>query len=348
VNNTSLTSLKVDLTCDNIAWDNYVETSPDASNYHRWLWRQVIEETFGHKAYYITATADGAIQGVLPLFEIRSRLFVHFMVSVPFFSHGGVLASSAEVRHGLLAKAEKIGRELGVRHIELRQSDECNLGWSDEASKVILDLPLPSTVEGLFQSFPGKLRNRIRHSETQGFELQVSGLEGVANFYHIFAANMRHLGTPVYPRTWFENICRHEPRQTRILTACKMGKPVAAAFVIGFRDTLEVPWSASLPEFRRDYSAMWLEWKMFSWAVENGYRCMDLGRSTPGSSSHMFKRQWTKNERPLHWYYWLAPGASLPSLRKENSRFDLAIKIWRCLPLGLTKWLGPRIVRSIP
>jgi hypothetical protein len=75
---------------------------------------------------------------------------------------------------------------------------------------------------------------------------------------------------------------------------------------------------------------------------------MDLGRSTPGSSSYDFKRQWTKHEQPLHWYYWLAPGVALPELRKETRRYRWASKVWRRLPLAITNRLGPQIVRSIP
>jgi serine/alanine adding enzyme len=340
--------MKVGVCRDSALWDAYVETSTEAGNYHRWIWKRVIEETFGHAGYYLAAATDGAIQGVLPLVAIRSRLFGHFMVSVPFFSQGGVLADTDEAKTSLLAEAEELGRELGVRHIELRQGGECDLGWRAETSKVVMGLPLPSCVDELLGSLPGKLRNRIRHSEKQGFELRVGCLEAVRDFYPIFAVNMRHLGTPVYPREWFENICRGAPDRVRVLTAWEGKRAMAAAFVIGFRDTLEVPWSASLPDSRKKYSAMWLEWKMLEWAVENGYRWMDLGRSTPGSSSYSFKRQWTKDERPLHWYYWLAPGAALPELRKENPRYRWATKIWQRLPLAIANHLGPRIVRALP
>ena len=312
--------MRVDICDDQVLWDAYVAASPQATNYHQWMWKRVIEETFGHTGYYVAA-AGAAIQGVLPLFAIRSRIFGHFMVSMPFFSQGGVLADTHEARSGLLAKAAELGRELGVRHIELRQGPDCDLEWRGESSKVVMGLPLPSTVDELFASFPGKLRNRIRHSEKNGFGLRVGCLDAVQDFYSLFAINMRHLGTPVYPRQWFENICRSVPDRVRILTAWEGNKATAAVFVIGFRDKLEVPWSASLPDSRKRYSAMWLEWKMLEWAVQNGYRWMDLGRSTPGGNSYAFKRQWTKYERPLHWYYWLAPGVPMPELRKENPRY---------------------------
>jgi hypothetical protein len=35
--------MKVEVCKDSALWDAYVEASPDAGNYHRWIWKQVIE-----------------------------------------------------------------------------------------------------------------------------------------------------------------------------------------------------------------------------------------------------------------------------------------------------------------
>ncbi len=348
IDSTVSATMTVDICREPALWDAYVEAAPDASNYHRWVWKQVIEATFGHQTYYLAAAVDGFIQGVLPLVSLRSKLFGHFLVSVPFFNYGGVLASAPEARDKLLAKAVEIAQELGARHIELRQGISCDVGWPDVTGKVGMQVELPGSAGELFRRFSGKLRNRIRHSEKQGLRSEWGGNEAVDGFYRVFAANMRNLGTPVYPRELFENMCRRLPTGVRILTVRDEGRPVAAAFVAAFRDTLEVPWSASLSEARRKYAAVFLEWKMLEWAADNGYRRMDLGRSTPGSSSYEFKRQWMSQERPLHWYYWLAPGVAVPELRPNNPRYHWATRVWKHLPLYLANRLGPRIVRSIP
>jgi serine/alanine adding enzyme len=242
------------------------------------------DRTFGHPGHYLKAMIDGTIRGVLPLVEVRSRLFGHSMVSVPFFSHGGVLARSVEARSSLLAEAERLGREFGVRHIELRQGRECELGWRSQNSKVAMGLPLPASVEELMGSFPGKVRNRIRYSEEQGFELREGGVEAVGDFYRIFAINMWHLGTPVYPQEWFENICRSVSDRVHILSAWEEKRAVAASFLIGLRDTLEVPWSASLPASRKRYSAMWMEWKMLEWAVRRATVGWTLAAPRPAAA----------------------------------------------------------------
>jgi FemAB-related protein (PEP-CTERM system-associated) len=341
--------MKVEVCKDSTVWDAYVEASPNAGNYHRWVWKQVIETTYGHQAYYLMASENGALLGILPLFLIRSRLFGHSLVSMPFFSYGGVLANSAEARHHLLAEAVELGRNLGVRHIELRQGSDSlgETGWYDTTAKVTMLVSLPASVEEHWTRISARLRKRIRYASKHGLTSQWGGGEAVDLFYPIFASNMRNLGTPVYPRNWFENMCQYAP-EIRILSVWDEGRPVAAAFVTPFRGVLELPWAASLPESRERFSPLLLYWNLLEWAIENGYRCVDLGRCTPGSGNHQFKRHWICEEKPLHWYHWLASGERLPEMHAENPRYRLAVRVWQHLPLGVANWLGPRVVRSIP
>lgn len=73
---------------ENDLWENYVQRSPIATNYHQSGWREVIERSFGHKTYYLMAIDHETIKGILPLIHMRSRLFGNFLVSVPFFNYG--------------------------------------------------------------------------------------------------------------------------------------------------------------------------------------------------------------------------------------------------------------------
>jgi FemAB-related protein (PEP-CTERM system-associated) len=342
--------MKVDICQEPALWDAYVDASPEASNYHRWGWRQVIEATYGHQAYYLMALENGVLHGVLPLFLIRSRLFGHSLVSMPFFSYGGVLARSHEMQEKLLAKAVELGRDLGVRRIQLRQGSDSvsETGWYDATAKVTMRVSLSSSVEEHWRRISARLRKRIRYARKHGLTSQWGGGEAVDVFYPIFATNMRNLGTPVYPRSWFENMCRHNPASVKVLTLWDGGQPVAAGIVSLFREVAEWPWSATLPEARRKYAAVFLYWSLLEWAIENGYRVVDFGRCTPGSGNWEFKRHWNCEEKPLHWYYWLAPGARRPEMHADNPRYRLAVRVWQHLPLGVANWLGPRVVRSIP
>jgi len=267
---------------------------------------------------------------------------------MPFFSYGGVLADSPEVRSLLLDKATELARELRARHVELRQGPRCDTGWQETQHKVTMEVSLPDRPGPLWDSLSSGMRNKIRYGPKQGLSARWGGMDELANFYPAFAENMRNLGTPVYPSDWFTNLLRCAPESIKVLTIWDGDKTVAGAFLVGFRDTLEVPWSASLPGSRKKYSHILLYWTFLEWAVQHGYRRMDLGRCTRGGGTYEFKRHFRAEERPLHWYYWLSPGVPLPQLHADNGRYRLATRIWQHLPLAVTNDLGPRIVRGIP
>ncbi|MHB8754226.1 MAG: FemAB family XrtA/PEP-CTERM system-associated protein [Candidatus Acidiferrales bacterium] len=335
--------------CENAAaWDAYVEAHPQASNYHRWLWKQVIEETYGHRTFYLAAQEQGEIRGVLPLVEMKSWLWGRFLVSMPFCSYGGVLASDTPARESLLRKAEEIARESRADYIELRQGDILGNRWQSSTGKVCMKVALPASPEALFGKLSSRLRNKIRGAEKQGLQAVWGKEELLDEFYSVFSRNMRNLGTPVYPRRWFENFLRSAESTTQILLVRDGSEPVAATWVTTFREEAELPWIASTPEARGKYSTSLLYWKALEWATEKGFRRMDLGRCTPGSGTYRFKTQWLCEEIPLSWNYWLKEGESLPHLRPDNPRLRLAVETWKRLPLGLANWLGPRIVRAIP
>jgi len=73
-------------------WEAYVNTHPDATFFHRAGWKRVIEAAFGHRTHFMLAERGGEIVGVLPLAEIRSRLFGHSLGALPFCAYGGILA----------------------------------------------------------------------------------------------------------------------------------------------------------------------------------------------------------------------------------------------------------------
>lgn len=342
------TDLSVEMCQDAALWDAYVQSAPEASNYHRWAWKEVVEKTYGHQTCYLAASSDGAIQGILPLVSIRSRLFGNFLVSMPFFSYGGVLASTPAAEEKLLARAVEIAGESGASHIELRQGRPCPYGWPEATRKVTMLVELPTTVDELWKGLSTGMRNKIRSARKRGLTSDCGGIERLDAFYDIFAANMRDLGTPVYPRLWFENICRHNPASVKILTVWDEGRPVAAGLISLFRETAEWPWSATLGEVRRKYGAIFLYWSLLEWALQSGYRRVDLGRCTPRTGNWEFKRHWGCEEKPLHWWCWLAPGERVPDLHADNPRYQLAVRMWQRLPLGVANWLGPRVVRFIP
>lgn len=339
--------MHVEICKDSTKWDAFVDSQPSAHNYHRWCWKEVIEQTFGHRGHYVTAVEGNAIRGILPLFDMRTKLFGHFLVSVPFFSYGGILADGSESTQRLLQEAVQLARELHASRIELRHLNAFG-SWTQAVTKVTMGINLPRTPDDYLRTLSSGMRKKLRYACRTQLQAEWGGIELVSEFYTVFSANMRDLGTPVYPIGWFANQLQNNPGAIRILLLREGTKAVFAAFLSAFRDTLELPWAASLGWAREKYSQLALYWTFIEWAIQNGFRKMDLGRCTPHSGPHKFKQHWNCEERPLQWQYWLPAGAPVPKLRPDENKYQLAISLWKRLPLGVANALGPRIVRGLP
>jgi len=66
---------------DEKAWDSYVLKSSTTTFYHQIGWKNVVEKTYKHKPIYLIAKEEGEINGVLPLFLMKSM----FLASVNLY-----------------------------------------------------------------------------------------------------------------------------------------------------------------------------------------------------------------------------------------------------------------------
>jgi FemAB-related protein (PEP-CTERM system-associated) len=333
---------------DRVAWDAYVDSAPHASNYHRWGWKEVIENAFGWPTFYLAAKEATEIRGILPLVWQKSRLFGSFVTSLPYFSHAGALAENRGIEEALVAEAIALARELGAGYLEIRHRRDHGLGLRTKTSKVSVLVKVEPDEDKMMKSLRSEVRTKIRKAAKSGLTADMLGEQGLDDFYAIFAERMRELGTPVYSKSFFAEIFKALGADTRICLVRHQGKPVAATFLTAFRDTIESLWSSSRRQFAGMEPNALLNWSILRFAGDRGYRIFDFGRSTIGSGPHNYKLQWGSQEVPLYWDYWSPKNNGEPGLGRANPKYDIFMRLWRKLPLRLTKLLGPSIVRCLP
>lgn len=334
------------------AWDAFVDQHPSATGYHTWAWREAFARAFGHKSVYLAATVSSAaggsaIVGVLPLVVLDTTLFGRFAVSLPFVNYGGVVASDPNVGRALAAEAARLAAARKWKHVEVRHLDQQIADWTPKRHKVAMTLALPES-EPTLEWIDRKVRNLVRKAQKHDFTSLTGGAELLGDFYAVFSRTMRDLGTPVYARRFFDEVFRACPGRARVFVIRRGATPVAASITIGWRTAVEVPWAASLKEFRAESPNMLLYWDMLRTSQADGYRIFDFGRSTPDEGTFHFKRQWRAEPHPMCWEYWLPAGQALPDQSPDNPKFKAAVALWQKLPLGVTTLLGPHIVRGIP
>lgn len=330
------------------AWDAFVEQHPAATGYHTWAWRDIFTRAFGHRSLYLAATSGSQIVGVLPLVVMDTWLFGRFAVSLPFVNYGGLVTSDDRAARTLVDEAARLASARRWKHVEVRHVDQRIEGWAPKRHKVAMTVALPETEEALWDQLDRKVRNQVRKAQKSNFTTALGGVELLDEYYQVFARTMHDLGTPVYSKHFFDVLLRALPDRARIHVVRLDGKPVAASITIGWRTTVEVPWAASLKEYRPQNPNMMLYWEMLRAAVADGRKTFDFGRSTPDEGTFHFKRQWGAEAQPMCWEYWLPPGQTLPNQSPDNPKFKKAVEYWQKLPHPVTLWLGPHIVRGIP
>jgi serine/alanine adding enzyme len=325
-------------------WDRFVRDHA-GSFCHLWGWRAVMSGVMGHRAKYRAAWSEaGELVGVNPMIEVRSRLFGHFLLSMPFLNAGGPLGSVG-ARSALAEDARALAQAARVDLLELRVREPLDALAVSER-KITVERELPPTAGALWDALGSKVRSQVKRPQKEGMEVRV-GPDEMTGFYDVFARNMRDLGTPVLPLGFFEASRSHLADQIVFATVRHEGRPVAGAcgFVLG--DRYEMTWAASLREVSRLAPNMLLYWGCMEEMVRRGLRTFDFGRCTPGSGTHRFKLQWGGRDVPLPWAQWSERGvAATPS--PDRPVFRLATAVWSRLPVALTNRLGPYLATKLP
>jgi FemAB-related protein (PEP-CTERM system-associated) len=330
-------------------WTAYVSRAGQVPLSRHPGWLAVLEEGLQHHPYCLEAVREEQTCGLLPLAHVRSFLFGRFLVSLPYLNYGGVLADDEETAELLLDRAEELADRLQVRFLELRHEQSVAHRSLNHLSstRVHMRLPLPRTAGKLWDQLSAKVRNQVRKGQKSGLAVAWGGEELVPEFYAVFSQNMRDLGTPVYGRGLFRSVLRQFPGEAELCVVRAKGQAVSAALLLHGWGVSEVPSASSLRAFNPTCANMLMYWHLLERATDRGQEVFDFGRCSPDGNTYRFKKQWGALPHQSVWQYYLRQG-SAGEMRPENGKYQQLIRIWKRLPVRLTRWIGPGIVRGIP
>jgi FemAB-related protein (PEP-CTERM system-associated) len=331
------------------AWESFFHRRASGPLSYDPRWLSVLSRGLRQTPYCLEATAGERTLGLLPLLDVRSVLFGRFLVGLPYLNYGGVMADDPAVAGHLIDRAVELADALGVRYLELRheRAIEHPRLVTRSGIKVHMRLSLAATPGKLWDELPAKVRNQVRKGTKSDLTVAWGGEERLGDFYDVFSRNMRDLGTPVFGRALFREIVRHFPDDAEFCIVGAGTTPVAAAVLLHGIGITEVPSASSLRQYNPTCANMLLYWKLLERSIERGQGVFDFGRSTPDSNTFRFKKQWGAEPQPADWQYYVRAGNS-DDMRADNPRYERLIGAWKRLPLWLTRWIGPMIVRGIP
>ena len=189
---------------DRARWDDFVRACPEATFFHLSGWQCVIEKSFNLKTWFYYVEQAGQIVGVLPLAEIKSRLFGHALGAMQFCVYGGVAATNDAARALLDEAAIKLARELGVGHLEYRNmvaAHPDDASWHTKELYVTFRKAISAEDEENLNAIPRKQRAMVRKGIKLGLIGEVD--DNVDRMFEAYASSVHRLGTPVFPKKYF-------------------------------------------------------------------------------------------------------------------------------------------------
>ena len=327
-------------------WDAFVRACPSATFFHLAAWQRIIRKQFGHEGYFLYAERDGVLEGVLPLAQNKSRLFGHALVSLPFAVYGGVAAVSEEAARALEEEAQALARRLGVEHLELRNTRRRHQDWPHQDLYVTFRKEILADEEANMLAIPRKQRAMVRKGIKNALKAEID--RDVKRFFALYADNVHRHGTPAMPRRYFQALLDEFGDAAEVLIVTSpQGEPLSGVLSFYFRDEV-LPYYAGDAVAARDLAANDFKyWELMRRACARGLKVFDYGRSKQGTGSYAFKKNWGFEPTPLNYEYRLYKRDAVPQNNPSNAKYQLMIKAWRRLPIGVANWLGPHIVRSL-
>ncbi|HEX5352525.1 MAG TPA: FemAB family XrtA/PEP-CTERM system-associated protein [Rhodanobacteraceae bacterium] len=326
-------------------WDAFVDGASQATFFHRAAWREIIGQSLGHRCHYLYAERGGVITGILPLAEIRSRLFGHALISTPFCVYGGVVASDPDSEARLADAAVALADELRVDYLELRDRELRHANWPIKELYVGFRKPLSPDHDANMKAIPRKQRAMVRKGIGLGLEARHDG--DIDGFYRVYAESVRNLGTPVLPRRYYAKLQQTFGKDCEITVINHQGLPVAAVMSFYFRDEVHPYYGGSVWRGRDLAANDFMYWSVMQRAVERGARLFDFGRSKLDTGSCHFKKHWGFEPQPLPYAYHLVRATEVPNISPTNRKYKLFIKAWQKLPLPVAGVAGPFLARNL-
>ncbi len=331
-------------------WEAYVRTHPRGTVFHLPQWSRAVARAYGHRPCHLIARRGSRVVGVLPLFLVRSVLAGRGLISVPYGTYGGILSGRGDVVAALADRARGLCHEYRAAYLELRHRDPVGLDLPVVDRYDTFRKALPGRPQDVLPGLPNKARAAIRGAlRALGDDCVAIGPEHLDAIYDLYAITMRRLGSPNYSRALFRALLDEYGSDCVCMLVHDHGTPVAGVIGFVFRNELVGYFSGRIQNGPSRNAPSLLYVRLMEHAVRRGIGIFDFNRTrrdNPGP--YDFKRHFGFDPSPLHYQVFVADGGPPPALTPANPKYALAIKVWRRMPLWLTRPVGGHITRWIP
>ena len=328
--------------------DAFVLADPRSELFHRPIWTKAVAAGCGQRDHYLIAEQRGELIGLLPLTQIRSRLFGSALVSTGFGVGGGILADDPTAVEALAESSSELAAKLGCSSVELRGGPVPERFVAQTGVYADFSGALPSGDEAILLSIQRRQRAEVRKALGFGMEVAIgrSDADRLAH-YAIYAESVRNLGSPVFPRSLFDAMLDEFGEEANILTVRKDGRPVASVLSFYFKGCVYPFWGGGTKEARKLRANELAHYGLMRHATARGCTRFNFGRSKIDTGAYSYKKNWGFEPRPLTYAVRTIGDAAPRSVNPNDPKYRLQVALWRKMPLWLANRVGPVIARGL-
>lgn len=322
-------------------WNQNLETQENATYAHLHQWKSVIKNAYGLKCHYLILTEKEVPVSFLPLTICKSLSGKKKGVSMAFNSYAGIAGkTSPEIRE---AFKHFVKSSFGLNHLEIRT--KLQDAPSSEYTECTMVLDLLENEDDQWKKLSSKTRVHIRKAEAN--EITIKKTNDTTNFYKVYSLNMGRLGTPIHPRTFFDEILHQFKSTSHILEVYLHDKPIAAMILIEYKKTVTNLFASTLSEYNKLYPNMLMYWQAIKTSTSNGFKYFDMGRSQIDSGTFIFKKKWGALPQPILYENLFSNTDNSIDFYRSNKAKKIA-NIWKSMPSSIQLFLGPKLRKYIP
>jgi len=326
-------------------WHEFLQTQGDATLYHTPQWKAFLEKTFGYKPRYLFATDEsGQLIGMLPLFEIKSRLTGNRLCSVPFSHYCGPIGN-AEVIYELLNSVLEYFVASKMDFIEIRDIvNNDQFGSLNSFSTYILDLSIG--IDDLWTNLASNARRGIRKSQKSGVNVFATrNVEDIKAFFELNCITKRNLGVPAHPWKFFKNLFECLGNDVQLFVAKFHGEVIGGGIREYYGSKVLAGYSGSDKAYAKYYPINAINWASIQDACQKGFNSYDLGRvSYDNRGLEFFKSRWGTVEMKLFYSYFPRSPATL-SGNRSCLTYKVATKATKKMPMPLHRVFSDCVFR---
>lgn len=336
---------------DAVAWDAYVQKSPNGLPLHLSGWQDVMRRTYGYKTPYLLARRHGRVAGVMPLFQVNSLLFGRKLSTMP----GGLCADDDTVAAALIAEATTLAHKQRVRKLIVQDTryawPDATLSTSTQHVHWLVDLTVGE--EALWSALHSNIRRQVRLARKNDLRVVIDRDGALLDdFYAVFSAFAHSVGTPVFGRHFLANIIDVFPGSFNIAVVYLEDRPIGGYFQLEMGQQMLGMWGATLRDYLSLRPVYLAYWEMLADAVNNGFAVLDMGRSPVDTNMSKFKGQWGGVSGSVYQQV-LALGKhesaeSMATQANSSGLFQTVRELWPKLPFAVAQIAGPKLRKHVP